>query len=503
MVSGHKTAKSASTAHSSAVKPAARLRPSSVSSRSGKSVEIYRSVPAKPHRPVKTPAIYRPQPRSAAPKSSPSKSSALKSTDNSRHLRLWQNPVIEYFTSNYPTTRPKRQSKLPRHKRLERQILTMLAFFSISIGLWENFRQLWLQSNGFSANDVSNIISLGTMIGAVGVILVGKFVKMSQLKKFMTLTLAFRCINLLVLALLNNTGLRFLIDFFSITEIFTSLLFLISIYPLITMVTKSNSMYSRRKLVEYLFRDIGILVGGIFIGQQMGNFIFDYNACLLLAAAFLAVSVVIMWRTDIMITEKSPNTRFSAVKFILRDKIQRCYMICVFLGELCFGVATGLKMLMLTDSFGFSAGIATNYLLVVGLVSDVLGILALRYFTPKNDYLTITIKFGVRFVAFSLAAISGNAFVCFLALTWVMLSSTAYENITDGYYINAIDNRHQFKYNTIRHVVQYVGAAIGTFLCGQVFHLGPAAVFGLAAFAIVFQLAACYYLVYLRTGRKI
>lgn len=31
----------------------------------------------------------------------------------------------------------------------ENQILIMLAFFSISMGLWENFRQLWLQDMAF------------------------------------------------------------------------------------------------------------------------------------------------------------------------------------------------------------------------------------------------------------------------------------------------------------------------------------------------------------------
>lgn len=489
MVLKNKTHQTVKTAAPAAVKPslssktASIPKTTSVTSRPGKSVRVYKSVPVKPHRPVKSPKAY--QPKSAS----------------SRHLRLWQNPIVEYFTSKYP--RRQNRSKPPRHKRLERQILTMLAFFSISIGLWENFRQLWLQSNGYSVADVSNIISISSIIGAFGMLLVGKFVKMPHLKKFMTVTLLFRCVNMLILAILNGSELKPLIDFFSITEMFSSALFLISIYPLITMVSKSNSMYSRRKLVEYLFRDIGILIGGVFIGQQMGNFLFDYNACLLLATAFLVVSAIIMWRTNIVITEKSPNTRFSAIKFILRDRIQRFYMVCVFLGELCFGVATGLKMLMLTDSFGFSAGIATNYLLVVGLISDVIGILALRYFTPKNDYITITIKFGIRFVMFALAAISGNSFFCFLALTWVLLSSTAYENITDGYYINAVDNRHQFKYNTVRHVVQYFGTAVGTFLCGQIFHLGPAAIFGLATFAIVFQLAACYYLVYLRTGKKL
>lgn len=409
----------------------------------------------------------------------------------------WQNPVINYFATKYPRFRIKQQPK-SQQKRLERQMMVMLAFFSISIGLWENFRQLWLQGNGYTATEVSNIISFGTIIGAIGVVFVGKYVKMHQLKRFMTITLAFRCVNFLILAILNHTGLRILIDIFSVTEIFTGLLFLIAIYPLITTFIKSNEIYSRRRLVEYLFRDIGILIGGIFIGQHLGNFVFDYNACLLLAMGFLIVATIIIYRLNLHVTEKAPESKFSPLKYIFRNKIQRVYMIYILLSETSAGVAIGLKMLMLTDMFGFSAGIATNYLLIVGLIADVLGILALKFFTPKNDYLTLSIKFGIRFVIFSLAAISDNTFLSFLALTWMILSGTAYENITDGYYVNSVDNRHQFKYNTVRHVMQYLGTAIGTFLCGQVFGFGPAAVFGLSAFIIVAQMVPAYYLIYLR-----
>lgn len=39
-------------------------------------------------------------------------------------------------------------------------------------------------------------------------------------------------------------------------------LIITSIYPLIVTIIKSNKVYSKRKLTEYLFRDLGILVGG-------------------------------------------------------------------------------------------------------------------------------------------------------------------------------------------------------------------------------------------------
>ena len=56
------------------------------------------------------------------------------------------NPLAEYADSWGRKRRKKRY--IPRRRRIERQIMIMLACFSVSIGLWENFRQLWLQGNG-------------------------------------------------------------------------------------------------------------------------------------------------------------------------------------------------------------------------------------------------------------------------------------------------------------------------------------------------------------------
>lgn len=419
----------------------------------------------------------------------------------------WQNPIINYWSEKHPTwakkrsRRLKQRPKLSKAKHLEYRILAMLAFFSISVGLWENFRQLWLQENGFSATDVGNIVGLGTIASAIALLFVGKYVKMVNIKRFTTLMLSLRCLDLLLLALINGTGWRWLIDIFSILDITSSAVIIISIYPLLTTIVKSNAVYSRRKLVEYLFRDVGIMIGGIFIGQQIGGVLIDYNACLLIAIVFLIIASVIIYRLNLTITEKAPDTKFSALRYITHNKLQRGYMVYTFLAGAAYNTAVSLKMLMLTDSFGFSAGIATNYLLVVGLLADFIGILALKYFTPKSDYLTMFLKFGVLGIFLAVGFLSNNNFVCFLALTWTLLSSTAYENVSDGYYINAVDNRHQLKYNTLRYVIHHFGIALGTFLCGQMFQFGPGPIFGLSALLIVFQLAAAFYLIRLRKKR--
>ena len=97
--------------------------------------------------------------------------------------------------------------------------------------------------------------------------------------------------------------------------------------------------------------------------------------------------------------------------------------------------ALGLKMLTLTNYFKFSDNVASNYLLIVGLLADIFGIIALKYLTPKNDYLTVTIKFGIRFLAYVIAFISNNMVISLIAITWSIFISTSYENICECRYI--------------------------------------------------------------------
>lgn len=78
----------------------------------------------------------------------------------------------------------------------ENKILLMLAFFSISIGLWNNFRQLWLQDNSFSVSNISSIISLGTLISVIAIALIGKYVKLNKLKNTLSIVLILKFVNM-------------------------------------------------------------------------------------------------------------------------------------------------------------------------------------------------------------------------------------------------------------------------------------------------------------------
>ena len=96
------------------------------------------------------------------------------------------------------------------------------------------------------------------------------------------------------------------------------------------------------------------------------------------------------------------------IQYISKNRIVKLYILDYLIGNIAMSTGLGLKMLMLTNIFNFSDGNATKYLLLVGLMADLLGVIALKYLTCKNDYITITIKFGIRFLLYGLAFFTNN-----------------------------------------------------------------------------------------------
>ena len=380
----------------------------------------------------------------------------------------------------------------------ENKILLMLAFFSISIGLWNNFRQLWLQDNLFSVSNISNIISLGTLISVIAIALIGKYVKLDKLKKVLSIVLILKFINMMFLYFFNNSNYSFLINIFIIIDIVTEYITITSIYPLITTITENGTIYSKRRLTEYLFRDIGILFGGIFIGKILFGILIDYNVCLIISNIFLLISIFIIITIKLDTNIENTKEKSSCLKEVLKSKIMILYLIYTLIGTIAMSTALGLKMLTLTNYFNFSDNVATVYLLVVGLLADAFGIIALRYLTPKNDYVTVTLKFGIRFLGYILAFVSNNLFITIMAISWSIFISTAYENICEAVYINRLENRYQLSFSNMCHIIRFLGESIGVFLCGMMYEIGLKYMFGLSAFFMIFQIGIAYYLISLR-----
>lgn len=385
----------------------------------------------------------------------------------------------------------------------ENKILLMLAFFSISIGLWNNFRQLWLEDNSFSVSNISNIISLGTLISVIAIAFIGKYVKLNKLKNTLVVVLILKFINMLFLYIFNKSNLLSVINILIIIDIVTEYITITSVYPLITILNKSGTLYSKRRLTEYLFRDIGILFGGVFIGKTISGILIDYNVCLIISNIFLLISIFVITTIKLDIKDEKKENKNSCLKIILKSKIIYLYLIYVLIGTIAMSTALGLKMLVLTNYFGYSDNVATNYLLIIGLLADIFGIVALKYLTPKNDYLTITIKFGIRFIGYILAFISNNLIITIIAISWSIFISTSYENICDGVYINRLDNKYQLSFSNICHIIRFLGESIGVFLCGMMYEIGLRYMFGLSVIFMIFQLGIAYYLINLRKKEEL
>ena len=382
--------------------------------------------------------------------------------------------------------------------KAENKILIMLAFFSISKGLWENFKQLWLQDNNLDVTQISQILSTASLCCVIALIIFSQKLSLDKIKGVLTFSFLAKSICLLLLYLSNHTGKINIINILVTLDTIFEMIIIISIYPFIVTIKKDDKLYSKRKLVEYLFSDIGILVGGVFIGKTIGNIIVNYNFCLLISITFLIFAFVTILNIKSEKIEAKQISLKEAVKYISRNRIISIYILYYLIGNMAMNTGLGLKMLMLTNIFELSDGNATKYLLIVGLCADIVGILVLKYFTFKNNYLNITIKFGIRFLLYSLAFITNSYLVCFIAITWSILISTAYENICDAPYINRVQNDYQMIFTNARHIVKLIGVSIGLYFAGITYKMGIRYMLGLSAFLMIFQIGISYYLIYLR-----
>ncbi len=386
--------------------------------------------------------------------------------------------------------------------KTENKILVMLAFFSISKGLWENFRQLWLQDNNLDVTQISQILSIASLFCVFALIIFSKKLSLNKIKGVLSFSIFMKGICLLLLCIINHKEYINIINILVILDTIFEKVITISVYPFIVTIKKDDKLYSKRKLVEYLFCDLGILIGGIFIGRTIGKVLISYNVCLLISVVFLALSFITILNIKSPKVDEKRVSLKDAIKYLSKDKIIRIYTIYYLIGKIAMDTGLGLKMLMLTNILNFSDSGATNYLLIVGVLADLLGIMALKYLTGKNDYMTITIKFGIRFLLYALSFVTNNLIICFIAITWSILISTAYENITDAPYINRVQNDFQMMFTNIRYIVGLIGTSIGLYFAGSIYNLGIPYMLGLSSLFMIFQIGMAYYLIYLRKMEK-
>ena len=388
--------------------------------------------------------------------------------------------------------------ELIKNKNLK-YIFIMIIFFSISFGLWNNFRLLWLEENSIDPSEISRVMSLATFFGAISIIFISLKISMANIKKLLSVTLLIRIVSYIILFIgYQHLSTRFIAILF-IFDIASYTVGYLAIYPLITRVIKDDKVYSYRQLTTYICQDLGVLIGGLLLGFTIGNYIFDYNSFLLITLICLVIALFSL--SKVKLNNKIKYKEIKAkdyLKVFKKDKISNIYLLYIFISDLSYNCALGMQMLILTNILDISSKNATFYFLLMGILADIFGVLALKKLTPKNDYLTILLKFGPRMLGYTLVFIFPSKAMTLIAITISLFLTTAYENKTDAVYLNRIDTKYQLLFSNIRKLVGNIGNAIGLYLTGILFIFGSKYIFGVAALIGYSQIAIALYLVYLR-----
>ena len=372
-------------------------------------------------------------------------------------------------------------------------IFLYLAFYGFSVGVWSEFSQLWLNYQNISISNIGIIIAVASLLTATIIIFITKYTKKINEIVILKIIFVFKILFLLGMVL----GCSFHIKWFSITfyicdNIVNNLIVLIT-YPILTYIVKTESVYSKRKLVEYIFTDIGVLISSLLIGKSIGNLIIDYNFMLILSIFFIvgaSVTVLFIQNNDQFKIKERSN-----IKKIFKDKIICVYLIYYFIGQIAYYVALGMLLLLLINYAGLSASSGGLYIVFCYIMGDIFGYLALKKLTPKNDYITILIKFGIRFLMYFIIVILSTKEALLLGVSISLFLSRAYENKTDGIYFNRLDKGQIFVFSNIRYALGFMGKALGTLLCGLLFELGLRYLFGICLIFLFTQITIALYLV--------
>ena len=393
--------------------------------------------------------------------------------------------------------------ELIKNKNLK-YIFIMIIFFSISFGLWNNFRLLWLEENSLDASEISRVMSLATFFGAVSIIFISLKISMANIKKLLSATLLIRIASYLILFLGYQHLPTKVIAVLFIFDVASYTVGYLAIYPLITRVIKDDKVYSYRQLTTYICQDLGVLIGGLLLGVSIGNYIFDYNSFLLVTLICLVIALFSLSKVKFNDKEKYNDINIKEyLKVFKRDKISNFYLLYIFIADISYNCALGMQMLILTNILDISSKNATFYFLLMGIIADIFGVLALKKLTPINDYLTILLKFGPRMLGYTLVFLFPSKEMTLIAITVSLFLTTAYENKTDAIYLNRIDTKYQLLFSNIRKLVGSLGNAIGLYLTGLLFVFGSKYIFGVAALIGYVQIAIALYLVYLRKNNEV
>ena len=105
------------------------------------------------------------------------------------------------------------------------QILIFLGLFGFSLGLFNNYRELWMSANNLTPTSISRVIGISSIVTVLVLFFFTMKVNTNKLKDGITITLILKMLTSTLLICLNNTNKIVLIKFLMFFDIaFTELI---------------------------------------------------------------------------------------------------------------------------------------------------------------------------------------------------------------------------------------------------------------------------------------
>ena len=159
------------------------------------------------------------------------------------------------------------------------------------------------------------------------------------------------------------------------------------------------------------------------------------------------------------------------VQYFNNNKVLYFFLFVNFLGDMIWGAILGMPMLLLTENLHFSSNFASFFILGLGICSNILSMLVVKYFRFKNDQYNLLMKFGIRVILYIVLFITNSKLLFLITLVYLFLTDCPYSFIFSSYFINNIEEQYSLFLTTLKYCSSLLGKAIGTFFCGLVFNL--------------------------------
>lgn len=351
-------------------------------------------------------------------------------------------------------------------------LLVFLALFGFSVGLFSNYRELWMSNNNISASSISHVVSISYVVTVLVLTFFTIRVRINKIKNALEIVLVLKMITSSLLIVLNNSDCVILIKFLMFFDIAFNELILASIYPIMLNLDKSDVLYTKKETVEFIFNRLGFLLSSLLIGKVISNTIIDYNSCLLGSVFFTFISFIIFLNIDILNNKSEEQFNLNLVfKYFKNNKAYNKFLFVNFISSITWGIILGMPLLTLTINLSLDAKLSSFIVLGMGILSSLAALFIVKYLNFKNDYLNIFIKFGFRIILFILILLFNNKLLFLGAILYLLLTDKTHNFIFHSFFINRVEEKYSLLLHVLKYCTSLMGNAIGIFIYGLIVNL--------------------------------